>query len=40
MRVIDPQSPIDVFYNISVSSDVLDKIDNKIKQFFTNPNKL
>lgn len=39
MRVIDPQSPLDVFYNISVSSDVLDKIDNKIKQFFMNPNK-
>lgn len=39
MRVIDPQSPLDVFYNISVSSDVLDKIDYKIKQFFMNPNK-
>ena len=39
MRVIDPKSSIDVFYNVSVSSDVLNKIDNKIKQFFTNPNK-
>lgn len=40
MRIIDPQSTVDVFYNVSVSSDVLNQIDDKIALLLTKPKRV
>lgn len=40
MRIIDPQSTVDVFYNVSVSSDILNQIDDKIALLLTKPKRM
>lgn len=39
MRIVDPTTPTDVFYNVSLPSKDLNAIDEKLISLYTNPSK-